>query len=61
MTIEQLREAFFPNAAMKTMANKHSAAFCHHGLAMSTTRATLHNGGTGSAAGAVEGNRRKNV
>jgi hypothetical protein len=25
MTIEQLREAFFPNAAMKTMANKHSA------------------------------------
>src|SRR5690606_18070677 len=23
MTIEQLREAFFPNAAMKTMANKH--------------------------------------
>lgn len=25
MTIEQLREAFFPTAAMKTMANKHSA------------------------------------
>ncbi len=25
MTIEQLRETFFPKAAMKTMANKHSA------------------------------------
>lgn len=25
MTVEQLREAFFPHAAMKTMANKHSA------------------------------------
>ncbi|WP_341809385.1 hypothetical protein WMO32_01735 [Xanthomonas oryzae pv. oryzicola] len=25
MTIEQLRDAFFPASAMKTMANKHSA------------------------------------
>jgi len=25
MTIEQLRDAFFPGSAMKTMANRHSA------------------------------------
>jgi hypothetical protein len=25
MTIEQLRDAFFPHTVMKTMANKHSA------------------------------------
>ncbi|XQA72108.1 hypothetical protein ACM9XA_11455 [Xanthomonas sacchari] len=25
MTVENLRDAFFPGAAMKTMANKHSA------------------------------------